>query len=125
MARTDASTLQGFVKQHTEEGATVYTDEASAYIGMTDRRHEAIKHSVGEYVRDMVHTNGIESFWATLKRGYHGTYHHMSEKHLDRYVGEFAGHHNMREHDTADQMGIVAAGMVGKRLRYRELSGNV
>ncbi len=118
---TRAHTLQGFVKQHTEDGSTVYTDEASAYLGMTGRIHESVKHSVGEYVRDMAHTNGMESFWATLKRGYNGTYHHMSEKHLDLYVDEFAGRHNIREQDTASQMGIVAAGMVGKRLRYREL----
>lgn len=45
----------------------------------------------GEYVRDQAHTNGIESFWALLKRGYYGTYHKMSEKHLARYIGEFAG----------------------------------
>lgn len=82
-----------------------------AYKGI-NRAHEAVKHSVGEYVRDMAHTNGMESFWAMLKRGYHGTYHHMSEKHLDRYVGEFAGRHNMREQDTVDQMGIVASGML-------------
>ena len=56
-----------------------------------------------------------------LKRGYHGTYHHMSEKHLGRYVTEFAGRHNAREADTIDMMGQMAKGMVGKRLRYCEL----
>ena len=66
--------------------------------------HESVRHSVGEYVRDMASTQGIESFWALLKRGYHGTYHHMSEKHLNRYVTEFAGRHNERTRDTLDQM---------------------
>ena len=56
-----------------------------------------------------------------LKRGYHGTYHHMSAKHLDRYVGEFAGRHNDRERDTIDQMAGIAQVMVGKRLRYDDL----
>ena len=56
-----------------------------------------------------------------LKRGYHGTYHHISSKHLNRYVGEFAGRHNIRESDTIDQMRATAQGMVGKRLRYQDL----
>ena len=63
----------------------------------------------------------MESFWSMLKRGYHGTYHHMSPKHLDRYVSEFAGRHNDRESDTIDQMTNMAQGMVGKRLRYKDL----
>ena len=62
---TDAKTLQGFVADHAAPSATVYTDDASAYKGMPFE-HEAVKHSVGEYVRDMAHTNGIESFWALL-----------------------------------------------------------
>ena len=68
------------------------------------------------------HTNGIESFWALMKRGYHGTYHHWSAKHLDRYVREFSGRHNIRELDTVDQMSSVARSMIGKRLKYRELT---
>ena len=71
----------------------------------------------------MAHTNGIESFWSMLKRGYHGTCHHMSSKHLGRYVGEFAGRHNDRESDTADQMGHMVEGMIGKQLRYNDLIG--
>ena len=69
----------------------------------------------------MAHSNGIESFWATLKRGYQGTFHHFSEKHLDRYVSEFAGHHNIRPLDTIDMMARIAGGIVRKRLRYRDL----
>ena len=88
---------------------------------MSGVKHEAVKHSVSEYVRDMAHTNGIESFWAMLKRGYHGVYHKMSAKHLQRYVNEFAGRHNVRERDTVDQMARIAQGMVGKRLRYEDL----
>ena len=89
---TDAKTLQGFVGDQAMEGATVYTDDHGGYHGMPFE-HETVKHSVSEYVNGMAHTNGIESFWARLKRGYHSTYHHMSEKHLNRYVGEFAGRH--------------------------------
>ena len=115
--RTDASTLQGFVHLNTEFGATVYTDEASAYRGL-NRRHEAVKHSTGEYVRAMAHTNGIESHWASFKRGLDGTYHHVSAKHLDRYTSEFEGRHNARPLDTADQMEAMMRGADGKRMTY-------
>jgi hypothetical protein len=71
------------VKEHTEDDTMVYTDEAAAYRGLP-RPHESVKHSVSEYVREQAHTNGIESHWAALKRGYDGVYHHMSAKHLQR-----------------------------------------
>ena len=58
-----------------------------------------------------------------LARGYMGVYHKMSAKHLDRYVGEFAGRHNDRSADTLDQMGRIARGMVGKTLSYPVLTG--
>ena len=116
----DAKTLQGFVADHAATGATVYTDDASAYKGIPFE-HESVRHSIGEYVRDMASTQGIESFWATLKRAHKGTFHKISPKHLQRYVNEFAGKHNIRDKDTIDQMNAVIAGMVGKRLMYRDL----
>ena len=93
----------------------VYTDDHRGYHA----EPESVKHSVGQYVDGMAHTNGIESFWSMLKRGYHGTYHRMSAKHLDRYVNEFAGRHNQRSAHTADQMGMVVAGVVGL---YKDLT---
>ena len=120
VGNTDAKTLQGFVGEHAVKGATVYTDDHGGYYGMPFK-HETAKHSVSEYVNGMAHTNGIESFWALLKRGYHGTYHHMSEKHLKRYVTEFSGRHNDRKSDTLDQMAAIVRGMNGKRLPYRDL----
>ena len=116
---TDGPTLHRFVRASAQDGAKLYTDDAAAYKGLEN--HETVKHSVSEYVNGQAHTNGIESFWAMLKRGYHGVYHQMSEKHLQRYVNEFAGRHNMREMDTIDQMRHVVAGMIGKRLMYRHL----
>ena len=116
----DKSTLQGFVVENTTEEATVYTDEARAYSGLP-RKHQAVKHSVGEYVNKQAHTNGIESFWAMLKRGHKGTYHKMSPKHLHRYVDEFSGRHNNRPMDTAEQMADVVKEGVGKQLRYMDL----
>lgn len=100
--KTDKLTLQGFVVEHVQEQATVYTEEATAYAGLPFD-HEAVKRSVREFVRGIVHTNGIESFWSMLKRAYFGTY------------------HNMREMDTIDQMRHIVESMVGKRLKYAGL----
>ena len=118
--RTDKPTLQGFIIKHTAPGATVYTDEASAYEGLPFT-HESVKHSVAEYVRGMAHTNGAESFWSMLKRAHMGTFHKLSPKHLDRYVQEFAGKHNIRESGTLVQMRHVVAHLVGRNLLYRDL----
>ena len=119
--QTDQETLTGFVDAVADEEAMVYTDGSSSYQGR--KRHEAVKHSVGEYVRGMAHTNGVESFWSMLKRAHKGVYHRLSAKHLQRYVQEFAGRHNIREKGTVQQMQHVAAAMVGKRLLYRDLVG--
>ena len=121
VGNTDAKTLQGFVGDRAAKGATVYTDDHGGYHGMPFD-HKTVKHSISEFVNGMAHTNGIESFWALLKRGYHGTYHHMSVKHLDRYVSEFSGRHNSRDSDTIDQMSQLTSQMIGKRLRYRDLT---
>ena len=113
---TDKLTLpQGFIVENATPGATVYTDEASAYVGLPFD-HEAIKHSVKGFVRRQAHTNGMESFWSMLKRGYIGVYHKISPKHLNRYVIEFEGRHNVRESGALDQMGGTVASMGGKRL---------
>ena len=118
---TDRPTLQGFIRDYTVPGASVYTDDALAYRDLWGYDHESVKHSTGEYVRDQAHCNGAESFWAMLKRGYYGTFHHLSAKHLQRYVTEFSGRHNIREADTMDQMALMVKGLSGKRLRYRDL----
>ena len=83
-----------------------------------------MQHLTGEYVRGDAHTNGIESFWSMLKRAHKGTFHKISPKHMQRYVNEFAGRHNVRDADTVDQMTDVVAGMAGKRLMYRDLVAN-
>ena len=117
---TDADTLQGFVKDHADSEATVYTDDATAYESLPFD-HDSVKHSLQEYVKGDVHTNGIESLWSLLKRAHTGTFHRLSPKHLDRYVQEFAGRHNMRELDTINQINSVRRGMEGKRLTYKAL----
>ena len=92
---------------------------------MTPRpHHEAVRHSVGEYIRGQAHTNGMESFWSMLKRGYIGVYHQMSPEHLPRYVGEFEGRHNHRDRDTIDQMVAMVQGAEGRRLPYDVLTSH-
>ena len=117
---TDRNTLQGFVAVNTEVDAVVYTDEHASYRGLP-RPHQSVKHSAKEYVDGQAHTNGIESFWAMLKRAHTGTFHKLSPKHLQRYVNEFAGRHNIRNRDTIAQMAEIAAGMSGRHLPYDQL----
>ena len=122
----DASTLKIFINERTLKTATVYTDEHTAYAGLKNE-HGTVKHSAGEYVKPgtKVHTQGIESFWAMLKRAHKGTFHKLSPKHLDRYVQEFSGRHNIRELDTVDQMQALASGMRHKRLTYDRLTAHM
>ena len=120
--KVDGETLQGFVREHTEPGATVYSDEAAAYKGLArDFDHKAVNHGASEYVRGRAHTNGMESFWSMLKRAHDGTFHKISPKHLQRYVSEFAGKHNHRESGTLVQMRDTVARLVGRNLFYRDL----
>lgn len=114
-------TLKGFIMQNVATGSTVVTDNFRSYRGLQGYKHFTVNHSVGEYVRDQAHTNGIESFWALLKRGYYGIFHHMSEKHLHRYVNEFSFRHNTAQIGTMDFIGMTVEKMSGKRLTYKEL----
>lgn len=83
-----AASIHRAVHSNIETGSTLHTDEHGGYVGLEGLfyGHERINHSAGEYVRDGVTTNSIESVWAVMKRGLHGVYHHASPKHLDRYV---------------------------------------
>jgi transposase-like protein len=114
-------TLKTFIAQNVTAGAMVITDDFGGYKGMTGYEHRTVRHSVGEYVRDQAHTNGIESFWALLKRGYYGIYHHMSAKHLHRYVNEFSFRHNTANIGTMDFIGMTIENMSNRRLTYKEL----
>ena len=107
-------TVNAMLGETLAPAARAYTDDSAVYEGLAQR--ETGNHSVSEFVRGMAHTNRIESFWSMLKRGYQGTYHKMSAKHLGRYVNEFSGHHNVRMADTLDQMELTLSRMVRKRL---------
>ena len=120
IADTTAKTLKGFIYENTAQDTIVYTDEHGSYRDMA-RPHETISHGAGEYVREDVSTNGIESFWSGLKRAHKGTYHQMSTKHLHRYVNEFVARHNRRDLPIPEQMTVIVQHSVGRRLRYVDL----
>ena len=122
---TKQNTLHEFIENNAEPGSIVNTDDFKWYKGLNYYEHQSVKHSVGEYVNNMAHINGIESFWAMLKRAHKGTYHKMSKKHLGRYVNEFVVRHNIREEDTISQMEIVVAGMAGRRIMYKDLVSGI
>jgi len=125
IANTSANTLHRAVHGHVEAGSTLHTDEHGGYLGLDGLfyTHESINHGAGEYVRDGVHTNSIESVWAVMKRGIHGVYHHASPKHLDRYVSEFTFRLNDGDvaRHTLDRIASLLFAANGKRLTYKAL----
>lgn len=124
VANTKSGTLIGFISANAPVGATVVTDELRGYrpLARAGFNHLTVNHSVGEFVRDMAHTNGIESFWALLKRGHYGIYHYMSAKHLHRYVKEFSFRHNTSQVGTMQFINMTIDRMASKHLSYEELT---
>ncbi len=122
---TKRKTLQSFIEDNVEPGSVVNTDDFKSYRNLCNYEHQYVRHSIGEYVDEQIHINGMESFWSMLKRAHKGTFHKISKKHLGRYVEEFAGRHNIRELDTIRQMESVIVGLVGKRLRYKDLVSGI
>jgi transposase-like protein len=117
--------IQGAIFSRVEFGSTLMTDEHAAYKGMDGLlfKQETVNHSAGEYIRGLAHTNGIESVWAVLKRGLHGVDHHVTDKHLGRYVDEFAfplNEGNVKRH-TWERLASFVDAVVGKRITYKEL----
>lgn len=112
------------IKSNVAPGATLYTDGWVGYRGLkAEFNHASVDHMAKQYVNGDCHTNGIESFWALFKRGYHGIYHHMSRKHLQRYVNEFTFRLNRR----TESMQTIFSDVVQKisessKLPYKELT---
>ncbi len=116
--------LHGLIKSEVTAGATVCTDEHRAYNNLDGYTRKAVNHSGKIYVEGDAHTNGIESFWALFKRAYHGIYHQMSPKHLQKYVDECAFRLNLKakEMDFAQVFAETMTRAVdGKHLPYKEL----
>jgi hypothetical protein len=117
-----AKTLQASIRDWVESGATVYTDQATGYLGLgSDFDHKSVNHGAGEYINGDVHTNGIENFWALSKRAWKGTYTHNMPKNTERYIAERTFSFNNRESTDLERMTAVASAVAGRRLTYIEL----
>jgi transposase-like protein len=121
----EIGTVHQAIIRNVEVGSTIHSDEAGAYNGLDGLffTHERVNHSAGEFARGDVNTNSIESVWAVLKRGVHGVFHHVSPKHLDRYVQEFTfrlNDGNVARH-TLLRLDSFIAGTAGRRLTYKAL----
>ena len=117
-------TLRPILVAQVDRKSTLMTDEGGQYYhaGKEFARHETINHSADEYVRGDAYTNTIEGYFSVLKRGIVGTYHHVSQQHLKRYLAEFDFRYNEREKlgvSDAARMAKSVQGIVGKRLTYR------
>ncbi len=121
----DANTIKGYIEEQITPGADLYTDEHAAYRSVVGLNHQSVNHSAKQFVDGMAHTNGIESVWAVLKRGFYGTYHHFSRKHTQGYVDEFTyrlNEGNVKE-ETMDRVSALLSKSVGVRLTYAGLVG--
>jgi transposase-like protein len=116
--------LQSLVRENVEPGSALYSDALKSYEGLAaEYEHQVVDHAV-EYVRENVHTNGMENFWSLLKRGIGGTYVSVEPYHLFRYVDEQAFRFNNRKDlDDAGRFSLAVSQIVGKRLTYSELTG--
>jgi transposase-like protein len=115
-----ADELQGAVVRHVDRSARIMTDEFGPYKGLDERftSHQTVHHSSGEYVRGSVHTNTVEGFFANLKRGITGVYHHVSEAQLSRYLDEFDFRYGTRDLTNGQRTVQALAQTEGRRLRY-------
>jgi transposase-like protein len=121
----NANTLQGHIRANVATGAQVMTDSATAYRGLRrDYIHQHVNHAV-EYVRDTVHSNGIENFWSLLKRTIKGTYVSVDPMHLERYLAEQGFRFNERKDNDLGRFRAVLGSVAGKRLTYKELTSYV
>ena len=124
----EVATLQGVVKEHVRKTSKLISDEFSAYTGLEDDYDHRVINHAEEYVRGLVHTNGMENFWSLLKRGLHGTYVSVEPFHLHRYIDEQGfrfNHRGNRKHPMkdADRFRLVMSQIAGKRLTYQQLTG--
>ncbi len=123
---TAQATIHPKILENVELGSILYTDEHKSYDGLNGilYKQKRINHSAKEFVNEMAHTNGIESVWAVLKRGFNGTYHQWSKKHCHAYVNEFTFRLNEGnvKHDTQDRLDSLFSSMDGKEITYRQLT---
>jgi transposase-like protein len=120
---TAKQTIQPIIEANIEQGANVMSDEWKAYKGLDKKyNHKFVRHNDKVYVVGKVHTNGIENFWSQFKRGIYGVYHHVSKKHLPKYLSEFEFRHNNRKATQGNRLDKVL-GRCSKRLTWKMLVG--
>jgi transposase-like protein len=119
-----SETLKPILKKHVPAETTLYTDSAGQYRKIKSEfpKHETVNHMIGEYVRGDVHTNTVESYFGLLKRGLVGTFHHVSEAHLQRYCTEFDFRFSHRTVSDSERATALLKQIGGKRLTYRRIS---
>jgi len=122
VANVTSKTLRPIIVKVASRKSYLMTDDAATYIklGREFSGHGSVNHSADEYVRgDFWHTNTVENYLSILKRGVYGTYHHVSEAHLKRYLVEFDYRYNNRHITDAERAAKALEGIRGKRLTYR------
>jgi transposase-like protein len=125
VTEVSAKTLRPILQAHVDAATFIMTDEGGAAkkIGSEFKRHGSINHGIGEYVRGNIHINAAEGYFSVFKRGIYGTFHHISQQHLKRYLAEFDFRYNERSAlGINDKMRAAKAlkGVVGKRLTYHQ-----
>ncbi len=120
---TTALTVKGAIRAHVDSKSRIITDQYVSYSGIGSEfagGHHTVNHTKGEYSRGDIYTNTVESFFALLKRGIYGTYHHVSREHLHRYASEFGFRWNTRDVSDGERMEVALGRIGGKRLMYRD-----
>ena len=115
--------LQPEVRKHVEAGSALYTDALKSYEGLNEFEHGVIDHAE-KYVDGKIHTNGMENFWSLLKRSINGTYASVEPFHLFRYLDEQVYRFNSRKLGDGERFSIAVAGILGKRVTFKQLTGN-
>jgi transposase-like protein len=121
VANVTAETLGGAIRRNVALDAHLRTDAFGSYkrVGREYASHATVDHNF-EYVRGDAHTNTAESYFAILKRGINGVYHHVSEAHLHRYLSEFDFRYNARHMTDTERTRLALTKIEGKRLMYRD-----
>jgi transposase-like protein len=120
--RVNAETLRPLLQEHIAAGAHVMTDDAVYYKPLHPMfaQHDTVCHNIGEYSRPGgIHTNTVEGFFAMMKRGLNGVYHHVGYDHLDSYLAEFDFRYNYRDVNDLMRTAVALQGIEGKRLYYK------
>src|SRR5207244_1973199 len=114
--------LGKFLAENVALESNLYTDDHPTYPKISDGyHHQTVRHSAKQYVDGMAHTNAVESFWALLKRGHYGIFHHFSVKHLHRYLAEFEARWNMSKFNSENRLDLMLESASGLRLTYESL----